>query len=125
MAALLTGGLGSCWENDLEGFGWLTGAADDAEFRRQFRGIKRTNKQRLADEIMRRTGVELNVDSLFDVQVKRIHEYKRQLLNLLYVVTRYQRIRENPPADFRPRTVILSGKTAPGYSMAKAIIRPN
>jgi starch phosphorylase len=123
LSALLTERLGSCWENDLEELGRLTGAADDAEFRRQFRGIKRTNKQRLADEIMRRTGVELSVNSLFDVQVKRIHEYKRQLLNLLYVVTRYQRIRENPRADLVPRTVIFAGKAAPGYAMAKAIIK--
>jgi starch phosphorylase len=123
LSALLTERLGSAWENDLEELGRLTGAADDAEFRRQFRGIKRTNKQRLADEIMRRTGVELNVDSLFDVQVKRIHEYKRQLLNLLYVVTRYQRIRDNPSADVVPRTVIFAGKAAPGYAMAKAIIK--
>jgi starch phosphorylase len=123
LSALLTERLGSAWENDLEELGRLTGAADDAEFRRQFRGIKRTNKQRLADEIMRRTGVEINVDSLFDVQVKRIHEYKRQLLNLLYVVTRYQRIRDNPSADVVPRTVIFAGKAAPGYAMAKAIIK--
>jgi glycogen phosphorylase len=123
LSSLLTEHLGSCWENDLEELGRLTGAADDAEFRRQFRGIKRTNKQRLADEIMRRTGVELNINSMFDVQVKRIHEYKRQLLNLLYVVTRYQRIRENPRADVVPRTVIFAGKAAPGYAMAKAIIK--
>jgi glycogen phosphorylase len=89
LSALLTERLGFGWENDLEEIGRLIGAAEDPEFRRQFRGIKRTNKQRLADEVMRRTGVEISVDSLFDVQVKRIHEYKRQLLNLLYVVTRY------------------------------------
>jgi glycogen phosphorylase len=123
LSALLTERLGPAWENDLEELGRLNGAADDAEFRRQFRGIKRTNKQRLADEIMRRTGVEVSVDSLFDVQVKRIHEYKRQLLNLLYVVTRYRRIRENPGADVVPRTVIFAGKAAPGYAMAKAIIK--
>jgi len=123
LSALLTERLGSAWENDLEELGRLTGAADDPEFRRQFRGIKRTNKQRLADEIMRRTGVEISVNSMFDVQVKRIHEYKRQLLNLLYVVTRYRRIRENPSADVVPRTVIFAGKAAPGYAMAKAIIK--
>jgi glycogen phosphorylase len=123
LSALLTERLGSAWENDLEELSRLLGAADDAVFRRQFRGIKRTNKKRLADEIMRRTGVEINVDSLFDVQVKRIHEYKRQLLNLLYVVARYQRIRENPRADVVPRTVIFAGKAAPGYVMAKAIIK--
>jgi starch phosphorylase len=123
LAALLTQHLGRAWENDLEELARLTGAADDAEFHRQFRGIKRTNKQRLADEVMRRTGVEIDVDSLFDVQVKRIHEYKRQLLNLLYVVTRYQRILENPGAAIVPRTVLFAGKAAPGYAMAKAIIR--
>ena len=123
LSALLTQHLGRAWENDLEELGRLMGAADDAEFRRQFRGIKRTNKQRLADEVMRRTGVEISVDSLFDVQVKRIHEYKRQLLNLLYVVTRYRRILENPRARIVPRAVIFAGKAAPGYAMAKAIIK--
>jgi glycogen phosphorylase len=123
LSALLSEHLGSAWENDLEELGRLTGAAEDAEFRRQFRGIKRTNKQRLADEVVRRTGVELSLNSLFDVQVKRIHEYKRQLLNLLYVVMRYRRIRDNPRADVVPRSVIFAGKAAPGYAMAKAIIK--
>jgi starch phosphorylase len=123
LSALLTERLGSSWENDLEELGRMTDAAEDAEFRRQFRGVKRTNKERLANEVMRRTGVEISVDTLFDVQVKRIHEYKRQLLNLLYVVTRYRRIRENPRAGVVPRTVIFAGKAAPGYAMAKAIIK--
>jgi starch phosphorylase len=123
LSALLTERLGFAWENDLEELGRLTGAVEDAEFRRQFRGVKRTNKQRLADEVMRRTGVEISLNSLFDVQVKRIHEYKRQLLNLLYVVSRYRRIRENPRADVVPRTVIFAGKAAPGYAMAKAIVK--
>jgi glycogen phosphorylase len=123
LSALLTEHLGSAWENDLEELGRLTGAVEDPEFRRRLRGIKRTNKRRLADEVMRRTGVELSVDSLFDVQVKRIHEYKRQLLNLLYVVTRYRRILENPSADVVPRSVIFAGKAAPGYAMAKAIVK--
>jgi glycogen phosphorylase len=123
LSALLTQHLGRAWENDLEELGRLTGAADDAEFRRQFRGIKHTNKQRLAGEIMRRTGIEIGAHFLFDVQVKRIHEYKRQLLNLLYVVTRYRRIRDNPQAQTVPRAVIFAGKAAPGYAMAKAIIK--
>jgi starch phosphorylase len=123
LSALLTERLGFSWENDLEELGRLSGAPDDAEFRRQFRGVKRTNKQRLADEVMRRTGLEISLNSLFDVQVKRIHEYKRQLLNLLYVVTRYRRIRENPRAEVVPRTVIFAGKAAPGYAMAKAIVK--
>jgi starch phosphorylase len=123
LSALLTRHLGRAWENDLEEIGRLTGAADDAEFRRQFREIKHANKLRLAQEVLRRTGMQIRVDSLFDVQVKRIHEYKRQLLNLLYVVTRYRRIRANPQANLVPRTVIFAGKAAPGYVMAKAIIK--
>jgi starch phosphorylase len=123
LSALLTQHLGRAWENDLEEIGRLAGAAEDPEFRRQFRDIKRTNKQRLADEVKRRCGLEISVDSLFDVQVKRIHEYKRQLLNLLYVVTRYQRIRQSPHAQVVPRTVIFAGKAAPGYAMAKSIIK--
>jgi starch phosphorylase len=123
LSALLTQRLGSAWENDLEELGRLAGAAEDPEFRRQFRGIKRENKQRLVDEVLRRTGVEIGIDSLFDVQVKRIHEYKRQLLNLLHVVTRYRRILENPRAEVVPRTVIFAGKAAPGYAMAKSVVR--
>ena len=123
LSALLTQHLGRSWENDLEELGRLSAAADDGEFRRQFRGIKRTNKQRLAEEVMRRTGVQIDVGFLFDVQVKRIHEYKRQLLNLLYVVSRYRQIRENPHAGTVPRAVIFAGKAAPGYAMAKAIIK--
>jgi glycogen phosphorylase len=123
LSTLLTEHLGRAWENDLEELGRLTGAAEDAEFRRQFRVIKHANKERLALEVTRRSGIKIRVDSLFDVQVKRIHEYKRQLLNLLYVVTRYRRIRANRPANMVPRTVIFAGKAAPGYVMAKAIIR--
>ena len=123
LSTLLTQHLGRAWENDLEELSRLAGAAGDPEFRRQFRAIKRANKERLALEVTRRTGMQIRVDSLFDVQVKRIHEYKRQLLNLLYVVTRYQRIRANPQASMVPRTVIFAGKAAPGYVMAKAIIK--
>jgi glycogen phosphorylase len=123
LSALLTQRLGSSWENDLEELGRIAGAAAEPEFLHQFRGVKRTNKQRLAHEVMRRTGVELDTDSLFDVQVKRIHEYKRQLLNLLYVVVRYQRILANPRANIVPRSVIFAGKAAPGYAMAKSIVR--
>jgi len=123
LSALLTERLGSAWENDLEEIGRLVAAADEPEFRRHFRGIKRTNKLRLASEVMRRTGVEIDVDSMFDVQVKRIHEYKRQLLNLLHVVARYRRILDGRAAGLVPRTVIFAGKAAPGYAMAKAIIK--
>ena len=123
LSALLTQRLGSAWENDLEEIGRLVGAAEESEFRRHFRGIKRTNKLRLAEEVRRRTGVEIGVDSLFDVQVKRIHEYKRQLLNLIHVVSRYIRILEEPRERVVPRTVLFAGKAAPGYAMAKSVIR--
>jgi starch phosphorylase len=85
--------------------------------------VKRANKQRLAEHIQRSTGISVNPASLFDVQVKRIHEYKRQLLNVLHVVTRYQAILANPKADWLPRTVIFAGKAASSYHMAKTIIR--
>jgi starch phosphorylase len=123
LSALLTQRLGFAWENDLEELGRLANAPDEPEFLRDFRAIKRANKQRLADEVLRRTGVEISGETMFDVQVKRIHEYKRQLLNLLYVVMRYRRLLENPRSDMVPRTVILSGKAAPGYAMAKAIVK--
>jgi starch phosphorylase len=123
LSALLTERLGVAWENDLEEIGRLIGSAEDPEFRRQFRAIKAANKLRLAAEIKKRMGVEVNVDSLFDVQVKRIHEYKRQMLNLLYVIVRYNRIRANPGSPVVPRTVMFAGKSAPGYVTAKAIIK--
>jgi starch phosphorylase len=123
LSALLTQRLGSAWENDLEDIGRLLGAAEETEFRRHFRDVKRANKQRLADEVRRRTGLQIDIDSLFDVQVKRIHEYKRQLLNLLHVVARYRRILEHPREEVVPRTVLFAGKAAPGYAMAKSVIR--
>ncbi|HEY4368218.1 MAG TPA: glycogen/starch/alpha-glucan phosphorylase [Steroidobacteraceae bacterium] len=123
LSQLLTQKLGSAWENDLEDLERLKWAVDDAEFRQQFREIKRVNKQRLAKTIKQLLDVDVSVDALFDVQVKRIHEYKRQLLNLLYVVVRYLRIVENPTLDIVPRVVIFAGKAAPGYFMAKSIIK--
>jgi len=123
LSALLTERLGHAWENDLEELERLRWAAEDAEFRGRFAAIKADNKRLLAETMQRRVGVDVDPASLFDVQVKRIHEYKRQLLNLLYVITRYNRIRANPKGDFVPRTVIFAGKAAPGYTMAKAIIK--
>lgn len=123
LSQLLTQMLGSAWENDLDDLERLKWAADDAEFRRRFAQIKRINKQRLANTIEQLLGTRVNVDAMFDVQVKRIHEYKRQLLNLLYVVVRYLRILDNPAADIVPRVVIFAGKAAPGYLMAKAVIK--
>jgi len=123
LAALLTEKNGSAWENDLEDLDRLKWAADDPEVRERFRAIKLANKVRLAERVRMLTGIEADPRSLFDVQVKRIHEYKRQLLNLLYVIVRYQRIIDDPAADIVPRTVIIAGKAAPGYLVAKAIIK--
>ncbi len=123
LSELLTEKIGSGWENDLEELDRLKWAAEDAEFRQRFRTIKRANKERLASRILELTGVEVDPKSMFDVQVKRIHEYKRQLLNLLYVIVRYQRIIDTPDADIVPRTVIFAGKAAPGYVVAKSIIK--
>lgn len=123
LAALLTEKLGSAWENDLEDLERLKWAADDADFRQRFRAVKRTNKERLAQTMHQLLGVDVTLDAMFDVQVKRIHEYKRQLLNLLYVVVRYLRILDNPAAPIVPRVVIIAGKAAPGYLMAKAVIK--
>jgi starch phosphorylase len=124
LSALLTERLGGpAWENDLEELERLRDAVDDSAFRERFRVIKRENKEQFAEVILRRVGVDVDVQSMFDVQVKRIHEYKRQLLNLLYVITRYNRLRENPQLDLVPRTVLFAGKAAPGYYLAKSIIR--
>jgi glycogen phosphorylase len=123
LSALLTEKLGSAWENDLEDLERLKWAADDADFRQRFRAIKRANKERLAQTIQGLLGVTIDVDAMFDVQVKRIHEYKRQLLNLLHVVVRYQQLLDDPGANIPARVVMFAGKAAPGYHMAKAIIK--
>ena len=92
-------------------------------FSSQFRAVKQANKERLAGLIRERLGIEVDPASLFDIQIKRIHEYKRQLLNLLHVITLYNRIRSGSHPDIVPRTVLIAGKAAPGYAMAKLIIR--
>jgi glycogen phosphorylase len=122
LSALLTERLGHAWENDLEELDRIRDAPGEPEFRRRFRDIKLENKQRLTRVIEHRCGVTVDPGSLFDVQVKRIHEYKRQVLNLLSVIVRYNRLR-NGARDLVPRTVMFAGKAAPGYALAKAIIR--
>jgi starch phosphorylase len=97
--------------------------ADDPRFREAFRRVKSANKQRLADFIWKRLDIAVDPSSMFDVQVKRMHEYKRQILNVLHVIMRYNRIRDGRSAGMAPRTVIFSGKAAPGYWTAKQIIR--
>ena len=123
LAGLLDATLGDGWRTDLDQLEQLQAHAKLAPLRKKFRDVKRANKQRLATYIARTTGIVVNADSLFDVQIKRIHEYKRQLLNVLHVITRYQAILANPEADWVPRTVIFAGKAASSYVTAKTIIR--
>ena len=123
LAALLDTTLGKAWRLDLDQLKRLAPLADDAPFRQAFLAVKHANKVRLAALIHASTGLVVNPASLFDVQVKRIHEYKRQLLNLLQVVARWQAIVANPTADWVPRTVIFAGKAASSYHSAKSIIR--
>jgi starch phosphorylase len=115
--------IGRSWRLDLDELRRLQPLADDPAFLDEFLAVKRANKQRLADHIARVLELQVNPDSLFDVQVKRIHEYKRQLLNLLHVVTRYHDMLADPQHDWVPRTVIFAGKAASSYHMAKQIIR--
>ena len=123
LAKLISHHIGCDWIKDLKQLRQLIQYADDAEFCSEFSKIKRANKERFALFMKNQYAVTLNVDSLFDVQIKRIHEYKRQLLNVLHVVSLYNRIRHQPNADYVPRTVIIGGKAAPGYTMAKLIIK--
>jgi starch phosphorylase len=123
LAALIGERLGDRWITDLAQLRAIAELADDSDFRARFAAVKRRNKERLARLILQSLDMEVDPESLFDVQVKRIHEYKRQLLNLLHVVVRYNRIRDGRAGDMVKRTVIFSGKAAPGYFMAKLIVR--
>jgi starch phosphorylase len=96
---------------------------DNKEFHKKWFDIKQTNKQRLADLVLEKTGVEFDPKAMFDVQVKRIHEYKRQLLNVLHVIHLYARIKRGDTKNWTPRNVLIGGKAAPGYYMAKLIIK--
>ncbi|MBF0324648.1 glycogen/starch/alpha-glucan phosphorylase [Magnetospirillum moscoviense] len=123
LAKLITGAIGDNWVTHLHELKKLEPFAADKGFRAEFAAVKRANKEHLTDVIGQRLGIDLTADSLFDVQIKRIHEYKRQLLNLLHVISRYNRIRSNPMIDLVPRTIIIGGKAAPGYALAKLIIK--
>jgi glycogen phosphorylase len=123
LAGLLDDTLGSGWRLDLDQLARLKPLQTDVVFGQKFMAIKHANKQKLAACIEQSTGIKVSANSLFDVQVKRIHEYKRQLLNALHVITRYQAILANPTADWVPRTVIFAGKAASSYHAAKSIIR--
>jgi glycogen phosphorylase len=124
LSALITARLGSDrWLTDLQRLSGLEAFVDDAEFREQWREVKRLNKLDLAAHVLKTVGVTVDPDSLFDVMVKRLHEYKRQLLKLLHVVTLYNRIKADPAAAVIPYTIIFGAKAAPSYQMAKHIIK--
>lgn len=123
LAGLITEKIGNQWVTDLDELRKLEGHADDPSFQNKWRGVKRANKVRLARFINDTCAVTIDPDSLFDVQVKRIHEYKRQLLNILHVISLYHRILDNPDSSIPPRTVIFGGKAAPSYTRAKLIIK--
>ena len=120
---LITQKIGDRWITHLEDLRNLEAYLEDGAFRADWRRVKQTNKQALAERILKRTGIIVNPESMFDIQVKRIHEYKRQHLNVLHIITLYNRIKQNPSLDIVPRTFIFGGKAAPGYFMAKLIIK--
>jgi len=123
LSRLITESVGERWLFNLYELRGLELLADDKAFQQQWREVKLANKRDLAALMKLRTGVDVNPESLFDIQVKRIHEYKRQHLNVLYILALYLRLKHNPNADIPPRTFIFAGKAAPGYFMAKLIIK--
>ena len=123
LADLITQRIGPGWLTDLDKLAGLEAFVDDADFRADWRAIKRANKALLADLIAARLGLAVDLDSLFDVMVKRLHEYKRQLLKALHIVHLYQRLKRDSAADVAPTTFVFGAKAAPGYHMAKLIIK--
>ncbi len=123
LAALLSARLGHGWVHDLEKLRRLESMADDPELMHDWRAIKQHNKQRLAGYIHDSLGITVDPESMFDVMVKRLHEYKRQHLKVLHILTLYKRIQHDPNADIQPQTFVFGGKAAPGYRMAKLIIK--
>ena len=123
LTRLITEKIGDGWIKNLDELRGLEAFAAQQDFQQAWQQVKRANKQRLAALITEHTGIETDPDSLFDIMVKRIHEYKRQHLNVLHIITLYSRLKANPQIDMTPRTFIFGGKAAPGYHMAKLIIR--
>jgi starch phosphorylase len=123
LSALITARLGYAWIRDLDQLRQLEKWADDPKFQDEFMAIKRANKVDLAGVIQCECHVDVSADAIFDVQIKRLHEYKRQHLNLLYILALYRRLLQNPSLDVLPRVFIFAAKAAPGYDLAKAIIK--
>ncbi len=123
LAHLIDTKIGTEWPKDLDQLAKLNDFAADTDFLKEMACIKRKNKKILADYILENNGIVVNPDSIFDVQVKRLHEYKRQLLNIIHAITLYLQLKDNPQMDFVPRTIIFGAKSAPGYAMAKLIIK--
>jgi len=123
LSELITSKIGNGWERDLDKLRALEAYADDSQFQSDFMAVKRANKLHLAAIIREQCGIEVNPDALFDVQIKRLHEYKRQHLNLLHILALYRRLLQNPGLDITPRVFIFAAKAAPGYEMAKLIIK--
>jgi starch phosphorylase len=123
LSNLITSKIGPVWAKDLDRLRELEQWADDPEFQRHFMEVKHANKVDLAHFIQRECGVTINPDALYDVQIKRLHEYKRQHLNLLHIIALYRRILQNPGLEMQPRVFIFAAKAAPGYDLAKCIIK--
>lgn len=123
LADLITSAIGEGWITELDQLKKLKKFAGNRKFREEFRKVKQANKIKLANHIGKEMGIIVSPDSLFDVQVKRLHEYKRQLLLVLYAIIRYNRLKDNPGLDMQHRTFIFSAKAAPGFDMAKLIIK--
>ncbi|MFL5321016.1 MAG: glycogen/starch/alpha-glucan phosphorylase [Myxococcaceae bacterium] len=120
---LISSRIGDGWQADLDQLKKLESLQNDTQFLKEFRAVKRQNKEELAERIRDLVWVSLNPDAIFDVQIKRLHEYKRQVLNALHIVSLWMRARENPSVTIHPRAFLFAAKAAPGYKLAKLIIR--
>lgn len=123
LAELITAAIGEHWIKDLDQLHSLEPLVDDSVFRDMWRGVKHANKEDFADFVHKRTGILIDPNSLYDVQVKRIHEYKRQHLNVLHIIALYNRLKSDPHFTIQPRTFVFGGKAAPGYHIAKLMIK--